>query len=178
MSSPLVFIGVCFARRFIFCVVLCSSLFVLFSFGHCIVYSSFMYSMRWWCSLCTRSPKLNWVFIMLADWNNSPQLDMSFENIIPISNLSKSLECSSCAVDHECEPRSGQTKDYKIDICCFSAKHTAFMLYTSPWSRFEPKISVMIGTDCIGSCKSNYHTIMPMTAPLTFGAPVGSNQRL
>ena len=40
------------------------------------------------------------------------------------------------------------------------------MLYTSPWSRFEPKTSVMIGTDCIGSCKSNYHTIMPMTAPL------------
>ena len=23
------------------------------------------------------------------------------------------------------EPRSGQTKDYKIGICCFSAKHAA-----------------------------------------------------
>ena len=29
------------------------------------------------------------------------------------------------AVDHGFEPRSGQTKDYKIDIYCFSAKHTA-----------------------------------------------------
>jgi hypothetical protein len=29
----------------------------------------------------------------------------------------------SSAVDHRFEPRSGQTKDYKIGICCFSAKH-------------------------------------------------------
>jgi hypothetical protein len=30
------------------------------------------------------------------------------------------------AVDCGFEPRSGKTKDYKIDICCFSAKHAAF----------------------------------------------------
>jgi hypothetical protein len=29
------------------------------------------------------------------------------------------------------------------------------MLYTSPWSRFELTRLVAIGTDCIGSCKSN-----------------------
>ena len=29
------------------------------------------------------------------------------------------------AVDHGFEPRSGHSKDYKIDICCFSAQHTA-----------------------------------------------------
>ena len=40
------------------------------------------------------------------------------------------------------------------------------MLYTSPWSRFELAISVMIGTDCIGSCKSNYHTITATTPPV------------
>ena len=28
------------------------------------------------------------------------------------------------------------------------------MLYTSPWSKFELTTSVVIGTDCIGSCKS------------------------
>jgi hypothetical protein len=33
------------------------------------------------------------------------------------------------------------------------------MLYTSPWSRFELTASVVIGADCICSCKSNYHTI-------------------
>ena len=29
------------------------------------------------------------------------------------------------AVDRGFEPRSDQTKDYKIGICCFSAKHAA-----------------------------------------------------
>ena len=38
-------------------------------------------------------------------------------------------------------------------------------LYTSPWSRFELTTSVVIGTDCKGSCKSNYHTMAAMTAP-------------
>jgi hypothetical protein len=32
---------------------------------------------------------------------------------------------SSSVVDRGFEPRSGQTKDYKIGICCFSAKHAA-----------------------------------------------------
>jgi hypothetical protein len=40
------------------------------------------------------------------------------------------------------------------------------MLYTSPWSRFKLTTSVVIGTDCIGSCKSNYHTITAMMAPM------------
>ena len=39
------------------------------------------------------------------------------------------------------------------------------MLYTSPWSRFELTTSVVIGTDCRGSFKSNYHTIIATTAP-------------
>jgi hypothetical protein len=32
---------------------------------------------------------------------------------------------ASSAVDRGLEHRSGQTKDYKISICCFSAKHTS-----------------------------------------------------
>jgi hypothetical protein len=31
----------------------------------------------------------------------------------------------SIAVDRGLEPRSGQTKDYKIGICCFSAQRAA-----------------------------------------------------
>ena len=31
------------------------------------------------------------------------------------------------------------------------------MLYTSPWSRFELTTSIVICTDCISSCKYNYH---------------------
>jgi hypothetical protein len=32
---------------------------------------------------------------------------------------------ASSVVDRGFEPRSGQTKDYKSGICCFSAKHAA-----------------------------------------------------
>jgi hypothetical protein len=38
------------------------------------------------------------------------------------------------------------------------AKHYHIMLHTSPWARLEPATLMMIGTDCIGRCKSNYHT--------------------
>ena len=39
--------------------------------------------------------------------------------------------------------------------------------YTSPWTGFELTTLVVIGTDCTGSCKSNYHTITTTTV-LTF----------
>jgi hypothetical protein len=42
------------------------------------------------------------------------------------------------------------------------------ILYTSPWSRFELTTSVVTGTDCIGSCKFNYHTIMATTAQFNY----------
>ena len=44
------------------------------------------------------------------------------------------------------------------DLSQITDKFYHIMLYTSPWSR----LSVVTGTDCIGSCKSNHHTI---TAP-------------
>ena len=34
---------------------------------------------------------------------------------------------TSSAVDHGFKLRYGQTKDYKIGICCFSAKHAVLM---------------------------------------------------
>ena len=39
----------------------------------------------------------------------------------------------SSAVDRRFEPRSGQTKDYKIGICCFSAKHAASRRKSKDW---------------------------------------------
>ena len=41
------------------------------------------------------------------------------------------------------------------DLSWVTDKLDHIMLYTSPWSRFELTTSVVIGTDCIGSCKSN-----------------------
>jgi hypothetical protein len=53
------------------------------------------------------------------------------------------------------------------DLSPITDKLDHIMLYTSPWSGFELTASVVIYTDCIGSCKSNYHTITTTTAPLT-----------
>ena len=43
------------------------------------------------------------------------------------------------------------------------------MEYNSLWVGLELTTLVVIGTDCIGSCKTNYHTttFMTMTAPGT-----------
>ena len=37
------------------------------------------------------------------------------------------------AVDRGFEPQSGQTKDYKIGMCCFSAKHAALRRKRKYW---------------------------------------------
>jgi len=40
---------------------------------------------------------------------------------------------ASDTVDRGFEPRTGQTKDYKIGICCFSAKHAALRRKIKDW---------------------------------------------
>ena len=40
---------------------------------------------------------------------------------------------TSSVVDRGFKPRSGQTKDYKIGICCFSAKHAALRRKSKDW---------------------------------------------
>ena len=40
---------------------------------------------------------------------------------------------ASIAVDHGFDPQSGQTKDYEIGICCFSAKHAALRRTSKDW---------------------------------------------
>ena len=43
-----------------------------------------------------------------------------------VSNRNSGVMASvlaSSAVDRRFDPRSGQTKDYKIGMCCFSIKH-------------------------------------------------------
>jgi hypothetical protein len=43
--------------------------------------------------------------------------------------------------------------------------HWQTLSHTSPWMGVEPTTPLAIGTDCIGSCKSNYHAITATTAP-------------
>ena len=40
---------------------------------------------------------------------------------------------SSSAVDRGFEPGSGQTKDYEIGICCFSAMHATLRRKSKDW---------------------------------------------
>ena len=52
------------------------------------------------------------------------------------------------------------------DLSQVTEKLYNIILYTSTRSRFELTTLVVIGTDCIGSCK-NYHVITAMTPPLS-----------
>ena len=40
---------------------------------------------------------------------------------------------TSSAVDRGFQPRAGQTKDYEIGMCCFSAKHAASRRKSKDW---------------------------------------------
>jgi hypothetical protein len=56
---------------------------------------------------------------------------------------------------------------YYTDLSHVTDKLYHIMLYTSHWSRFKLTTSVVIGTDCIGCCKSNYHTVRNTRFPIS-----------
>ena len=64
--------------------------------------------------------------------NINNQLSLTSNQINRIGGAMVSMLASS-AVDRGFEPWSGKTKDYKIGICCFSAKHAALRRKNKDW---------------------------------------------
>ena len=58
---------------------------------------------------------------------------------------------ASSVVDRGFEPRSGQPNDYKIGICCFSAKHEALRRKGERWHGIRimcPSGATCLSVDC------------------------------
>ena len=51
-------------------------------------------------------------------------------------------------VDRGFKPLSGQTKDNKIGICCFSAKHTALRRKSKDWLAWNQSGVACLPADC------------------------------
>ena len=105
LSSPPVFSGVRVTRS------------LVFSEGSCYSIFSFL------CSVLqiVVCPFLFWplYFLSFHLWNRNGDVMFGVH--------------ASSAVDRGFESRSGQTKDYKIGICCFSAKHAALRRKSKDW---------------------------------------------
>jgi hypothetical protein len=51
---------------------------------------------------------------------------------------------TSSVVDCGFEPQSGKTKDYKLGICCFSAKHAVLRRMSKDWLALNRDVCVII----------------------------------
>jgi len=76
---------------------------------------------------------------------------------------------ATSVVDHRLKPWLGQTKDYKISICCFSAKHAALSVRAKTgwlWIRIMcPRGAANLPADCCFSELAQYKYNWSSTKP-------------
>jgi hypothetical protein len=80
--------------------------------------------------VCANTTEIFVIYIVyrLGLWCLAP-LSTIFQN----RNGVMVIVLASSVVDRGFEPRSGQTKDYEIGICCFFAKHAALRRRNKDW---------------------------------------------
>ena len=81
--------------------------------------------------MCTNLDIYIFICIMLCKLHTTLPTQYAY-NMNRIGGVMVSV-LASRAVDRRFEPRSGQTKDFKIGICCFFTKHTAVRRKSKDW---------------------------------------------
>jgi hypothetical protein len=84
-------------------------------------------------------------------------------SIVSVPNECYSRNASIVSVPDECYSRN--VSIVSVPDECYSRNVSIVSVYIFPWARLELTTLVIKGTDCIGSCKSNYHTNTTTTVP-------------
>jgi hypothetical protein len=86
-------------------------------YGCCTIPRNIYIYLLWWNLFCSETTPINNIRSFIGNH---------------ISGIMVTVLASS-AVDRGFKPLSGKTKDYKIGICCFSAKHAALGRKSKDW---------------------------------------------
>jgi hypothetical protein len=84
---------------------------------------------NWWMPVAYLITRFSVIKINVSRMLSSLQTELSFQKLAinRIGGIMVSVIASS-AVDRGFEPRSSQTRDYGIGMCCFSVMHAALMI--------------------------------------------------
>ena len=110
---------------------------------------------------------LSYSEILIYQHDGAQYSDTLLTNFLCSLNINVDAKCLCLCLDVVAVSFIGGGNPEKTtDLSQANDKLYHLILYTSPRSRFELTTLVVIGTDCIGSCKSNYHTIT--TTPVLY----------
>ena len=91
-------------------------------------------------------------------WNNNKKIELEFGCSKPVSTIFQLYRGARFYWWRKLEKTMSSFKSLTNFITYLYRVHLA-------WARFKLTTWVVIGTDCTGSCKSNYHTFTTTTTP-------------